>query len=51
MTSPGPALPDLDAVVLWSSHPEQQRVVNPGDPSVCESRNDDEEYYEYFEQE
>jgi len=25
-------------------------VVNPDEPSACESRNDDEEYQRYFEE-
>jgi len=26
-------------------------MVNPGEASACESRNDDEEYFTYFEEE
>jgi len=26
-------------------------MANPGEPSACESRNDDEEYRRYFEEE
>jgi len=26
-------------------------MANPGEPSACESRNDDEEYQRYFEEE